>query len=148
MKPPDFFLEMSPRYELNLIVTLTNAELRKKIWKKLKYVLFHQWKLKIIFGDSFFFRITCCLKYETAWLLLWDVPNIWVKPNCYINKCGSAQKYISGNNKTGDHKMLWCSNFNQALQIYIMAWYVVVKVSVQVLWPPCHGKYVLYKSKV
>ena len=34
MKRTDLFLELSPRYELNLVVKLTNAELRKNIWSE------------------------------------------------------------------------------------------------------------------
>ena len=58
---------------------------------------------------------------------------------------GSYAKYISGNNKIGDHKILWCSNFNHVLRIYVMAWSVVFKVSVQVHRFLYYGKYRLEK---
>ena len=73
----DFFLELFPENELNLVVRFTNVELRKK---------------------------------------------------------------HSINNNIVDFKLFWCSNFNYALQIHIMEWSVLVKVSVQVNQPSFHDK--------
>ena len=47
-----------------------------------------------------------------------------------------------------DYKILWCSNFNYALQIHIMVWSVVLKVSVQVNFLSCHGKESIDEAKV
>ena len=44
----DFFIGLLPRYKLNLIVTLTNAELRRKM-----YPAATRWEIIILRGSNF-----------------------------------------------------------------------------------------------